>query len=624
MNSPAERPTNDERRPSLPSYNVNSGRRNSLERFEKSSDEDKTVIGESAEYQHISPVASRNGTARARAHSYLTTAESVLDGGPLQSVKSSSQTREEQYRIADDIQLLTLERKISRIAEEKASDVERVESNNIDRIRSRRDDDVDEFDVATNPVHETTQAYKPPAHPVSKFAKFIKRVHSSSWLVRNIIYATPVALILLIPLLVGALHFDSASVGHVQLVWFMAWLEIVWLTLFAARLTAKCLPWPMGLVSSVFTNNAKKWRDMGKQLELPATLFFWLLAVEISFLPTMKHHQNQPTTETRHWMTVTNKIIIVIFVGTCLNFFEKTIIQLLAMSFHLRTYQSRIEINKFQIGSLTKLYAYSKQRIEMEDRDFATPSGLASGARTPGAKFNEAAQQAQKKTKEAMQAIGDVGGKIAGDFTGKKVTKSTHPSQIVLALLGSTDGSQVLARRLYRTFARHETETVLEEDLMEAFENDSDETAAAFSMFDKDMNGDISMSELEAVCVEIGRERKSITASLKDLDSVVSKLDSVLFFIVCVVVIIVFISLISTSAAGALTSAGSSVLALSWLLSATAQEFLQSCVFVFVKHPFDVRSLFLPLLLNLMSSRSAIESPSMATPAPLVAVTTIL
>ena len=125
------------------------------------------------------------------------------------------------------------------------------------------------------------------------------------------------------------------------------------------------------------------------------------------------------------------------------------------------------------------------------------------------------------------------------------------------------------------------------DDLRPAFEND-DEADAAFTMFDKDLNGDISMEELEAVCVEIGRERKAITASLKDLDSVVSKLDDVFLFIVTVITILVFISLISTSASGVLTSAGSTVLALSWLFSATAQEFLQSCIFVFVKHPFDV------------------------------------
>ena len=67
------------------------------------------------------------------------------------------------------------------------------------------------------------------------------------------------------------------------------------------------------------------------------------------------------------------------------------------------------------------------------------------------------------------------------------------------------------------------------------------------------------MNELEAACVEIGRERKSITASLKDLDSVVSKLDAILLFFVFVITILVLISLISTSAAGVLTSAGSAV-----------------------------------------------------------------
>ncbi|OAF59252.1 hypothetical protein VC83_04477 [Pseudogymnoascus destructans] len=45
------------------------------------------------------------------------------------------------------------------------------------------------------------------------------------------------------------------------------------------------------------------------------------------------------------------------------------------------------------------------------------------------------------------------------------------------------------------------------------------------------MNGDISMEELEAVCVEIGRGRKTITASLRDLDSVVGKLDDLFVFI---------------------------------------------------------------------------------------------
>ncbi|KAH0406427.1 hypothetical protein KCU90_g24049, partial [Aureobasidium melanogenum] len=297
----------------------------------------------------------------------------------------------------------------------------------------------------------------------------------------------------------------------------------------------------------------------------------------------MKNHQANGSHDTKHWMGTMNKVLVAIFVGTILNFVEKIIIQLIAISFHLRTYADRIELNKFQIGSLVKLYTFSKAKIAMEDSEFEQPSAPESGARTPGRYL----QEAQKQTKEIFNKVGDVAGKMAGDFTGRSVARSTHPHQVVLTLLGSTNGSQVLARRLYRTFARPETETVYNDDLKNAFDND-EEAEAAFSMFDKDMNGDISMEELEAVCVEIGRERKSITASLKDLDSVVGKLDDMFMFLVAVITILVFISLISTSAAGVLTSAGSTVLGLSWLFSATATEVLQSIIFVFVKHPFDV------------------------------------
>jgi len=90
---------------------------------------------------------------------------------------------------------------------------------------------------------------------------------------------------------------------------------------------------------------------------------------------------------------------------------------------------------------------------------------------------------------------------------------------------------------------------VLAEDLKHAFSSE-EEAEAAFQMFDRDLNGDISCEEMEIACVEIGRERKAIIASLKDLDSVVGKLDDVFTFLVAVAVILIFLSLISKSTAG--------------------------------------------------------------------------
>ncbi|KAL2070946.1 hypothetical protein VTL71DRAFT_13972 [Oculimacula yallundae] len=518
---------------------------------------------------------------------YLRVTTSYADGPDHidrdRSPLSPSQQKEQSRRLDDDLEMLRAERVVSNAEHTNADSIGRTKSMARSRSRTAVEPE-DDFDIGTTPIHEKTKIYKPPKHPTTKIAKVFKRIHNSIFLVRWFFYIAPVTILLLIPTLLGLLVFKDATVGDAYLFWFGIWLEIVWLTLWLGRIIAKCLPYPMGLISSLFTNNSKKWRDLGKALEVPATLFFWGLAVEISFLPTMKNHHRGGDKTTRPWETTVNKIIISLFVGLTLNFFEKIIIQLIAISFHLRTYADRIEVNKFQISSLVKLYVYSKEKIAMEDSEFElNMTGPSSGARTPMQYVNKA----QKNARQAFNKVGDVAGKVAGDFTGQAVKTSTHPHQVVLQLLNSTSGSQVLARRLYRTYAQEDLETASADDLRPAFDND-EEATAAFSMFDKDLNGDISMEELEAVCVEIGRERKAITASLKDLDSVVSKLDDVFMFIVIVITILVFISLISTSASGVLTSAGSTLLALSWLFSATAQEFLQSVIFVFVKHPFDV------------------------------------
>ncbi|RDL38596.1 uncharacterized protein BP5553_02936 [Venustampulla echinocandica] len=549
-------------------------------RGRRSSDEDGTLGGEGndgIDHNHLHVTTS-----------YMKGDDHLNKLDRSRSPMSPSAQREQSRRLDDELEFLRAERE--------ASDAERLNQESMRRSKSMHRSNsrtpavaVDDFDVDTTPIHEKTKVYQPPEAPRTTFSKFVKRIHESSFLVRYFTYIIPVSVLLLIPTLLGRFVFTKTSVGGVKLFWFGIWLEIVWLTLWAARILAKSIPWPMGLVASIFTNSEKKWRDLGKQLELPATLFFWLLAIEISFLPTVKNHHVDGDKTTRNWELVVNKIIISIFVAAILNFIEKIIIQLIAISFHLRTYADRIEVNKFQISSLVKLYVYSKDKIKMEDSEFEVDptSGPSSGARTPMLYVNKAQKKAQKNARQVFHKAGDLAGRVAGDFTGRAVSTSSQPQQVVLQLLHTTSGAQVLARRLYRTFAQEGTETVISDDLRLAFDND-EEADAAFTMFDKDLNGDISMEELEAVCVEMGRERKAITASLKDLDSVVGKLDDVFLFVVAVIAILVFISLISTSASGVLTSLGSSVLALSWLFSATAQEFLQSCIFVFVKHPFDV------------------------------------
>jgi hypothetical protein len=150
-------------------------------------------------------------------------------------IMSPSQTRERAHRLEDDLAMLQVEQQVSQQDEERVSN----QSGIMRRSRSRRDDPVDDFDIATNPLHEKAAAYRPPENPSTKAAKFFKRVHESIFIVRWFTYIVPVVCILLIPLMLGALVFKDASVGGVRLMWFSVWLEIVWLTLWAGRVSIR-------------------------------------------------------------------------------------------------------------------------------------------------------------------------------------------------------------------------------------------------------------------------------------------------------------------------------------------------------------------------------------------------
>ncbi|KAG9252291.1 Mechanosensitive ion channel family protein [Emericellopsis atlantica] len=425
--------------------------------------------------------------------------------------------------------------------------------------------------------------------PLYKFWLFLKKFPR---FFRYFVYLLPGAILLLIPILMAVLAIDQnknpvGGYGGTPLMWFGIWLQIIWGALWVSRMVTSLLPPLFQSIARVTgSTNPKKWKDVGRHMELHTALFLWLLAVLISFKPIVANHRvpvpkGHEDDVNRNWINIVFKVIIAFFVLATLNFVEKIIIQWIATAFHERTYATRIENNKGDIRQLVALYDYAKSSLEETDSFWNGGSARQSvnGTQTPMQNFHENARQVLGK-------VGQVAGKVGNDFIGRKVD-SNHPRKVVSELLRTTTSSHTLARLIYRSLVRPDNEMVFLDDVHRAF-NTKEEAEAAFNVFDKDLNGDISMEEFETVTNEISMEKKAIAASLKDLDSVIQKLDQVFLFIIVVVTIIVFISIISGSAAAGLASAGSSVLGLAWMLQATAQEFLQSIIFVFVKHPFDV------------------------------------
>jgi hypothetical protein len=217
-----------------PTYDMDSNMQAPIH-HQRSSDEDGTVVGDemhnhlhSDHHEYL-----RRPHNRSRSGTHLTV-ETAHDLPACKTMQSPSQTREQASRLNDDLAVLAVEQGLD---EQEAARRGLSLDKPMTRTRSRRDDLIDDFDAATNPLHEQAARYKPPENPSTKFGKFFKKVHGSSWLVRYFTYITPLVLLILIPILVGALAFPNANVGGVKLVWFSIWLMIVWLTLWAGRVS---------------------------------------------------------------------------------------------------------------------------------------------------------------------------------------------------------------------------------------------------------------------------------------------------------------------------------------------------------------------------------------------------
>jgi hypothetical protein len=77
----------------------------------------------------------------------------------------------------------------------------------------------------------------------------------------------------------------------------------------------------------------------------------------------------------------------------------------------------------------------------------------------------------------------------------------------------------------------------IQEVLGPAYKEEADEVFAAL---DQDGNDDISLDEMIMKVVEIGRDRKVISASMRDVGQAIGVLDQVLIMVVLIITLFIF------------------------------------------------------------------------------------
>lgn len=161
-------------------------------------------------------------------------------------------------------------------------------------------------------------------------------------------------------------------------------------------------------------------------------------------------------------------------------------------------------------------------------------------------------------------------GTMASEIAGERVLQPNSPPAMVTSALSSRSKSEMLARRLFDSFIAYDQKTLKRadrrlypKDIRPYFASDA-EAEEAFALLDCDDNGDVSYDEAVLSLADLHRERMALGASMRDLDSAVGRLDSILFVIASLVGLLIFIALLDVSFSTLITASASFVLGLSW------------------------------------------------------------
>lgn len=385
---------------------------------------------------------------------------------------------------------------------------------------------------------------------VNGLGRFYNKIVNFSVVTRYFVYVLPVALLLAAPIIIYAILNPKAifaSTG-VRVIWFWLWIEIIWLSIWVSKLAAKAIPWVFMFICGVVSSGTRKYALILKALEIPLSLVGWAVTSLVTFtaLTSPKLNEGIPS---KHWVTVMTRLLGPALIASLLFLGEKAIVQLISVNYHRRSFEGRIKQSKRDVHLIGLLYEASRSLFPMYCQEFINEDYVINDsieamlAKTTGHKRSGSATP--------LKLIGDVGrlgdkvtsvfGNIASEITGKQVFNPNSAHSIVVEALEKIRSSEALAKRLWMSFVVEGKEALYAEDVQEvlgpARREEADE---AFAALDQDGNGDISLDEMIMKVVEIGRDRKSISSSMRDVGQAIGVLDQILVAVLLVIIVFIF------------------------------------------------------------------------------------
>lgn len=433
-------------------------------------------------------------------------------------------------------------------------------------------------------LHDTEPSF-------TKLGKFYRVVSGWSSGARFIFYCVPVALILAIPVIVGIL-IPYANLGEVRIVWIFVWLLVSWGGLWGSHVCASLLPHIVAGVIGVISPKTAKLHCVIAGIAVPLTIFGWAFVSWISFIPVMTRNPDQVKNNdllTKPWEETLHRVLSATLVSSLVFAGEKLIVKVLAVNFQKVQFRERIAIDKWVVGMLAELYLHSRRILlpfckEVFEEDYTLM----------GVPYNKSHKRSHvDQLKRVMGNVNKIGTEARNKFghvTGANwKSASSSDAFDTLEALNSETRSAALAKRIWISFVPHGRHILHFEDFQDVMGLTSGVDATrAFDYLDTDGQGAISLGEMITAVVDISKEHNAVAHSIRDVDLAIQRLDELLLVIVLVIIVFVFVAFFNRSFTTMLATAGTTLLSLSFIFAATLQEVMASCVFLFVKHPFDV------------------------------------
>lgn len=391
---------------------------------------------------------------------------------------------------------------------------------------------------------------------VNGLGRLYNKVVTFSVITRYFVYVLPVAILIAAPIVIYAVLNPSALLGTtgIRVYIFFTWIEIIWLSIWVSKLASKAIPYVFMFLCGVVSSGTRKYALVLKAVEIPLSLLGWSVTCLVTFTALMQPDINTGKgTASKHWVSVVRNLLVPAFIATLLLLGEKMIVQFISINYHRRSFDGRIKESKRNVHLLGLLYEASRTLFPMYCDEFVEEDYVINDSIEAMLAKTTGRMVGHKRSGSAtpLRIIGEVGrigdkvtsifGNIASEITGKQVFNPTSTHSIVVEALEKTRSSEALAKRLWMSFVVEGKDALYQEDIEEVLgPSRKEEAQAAFEGLDNDGNGDVSLEEMIMKVVEIGRDRKAIAASMRDVGQAIGVLDQVLIAVLFVIVIFIF------------------------------------------------------------------------------------